>query len=107
MRYEVELTRPAARDLNEIRQFITASESAARAEEVLTVLQQKLATLAEMPLRGNAPKELAIFGATEFRELHHQAYRMIYAVQGPTVFIVAITDGRRDMQAFLQRRLAR
>lgn len=104
MRYEVELTRPAARDLNAIRKFLTETESAARAEEVLTALQQKLATLAEMPLRGNAPKELAIFGATEFRELHHQAYRLIYAVQGGTVFAVA--DGRRDMQAFLERRLA-
>lgn len=93
MRYEVELTRPAARDLNAIRKFLTETESAARAEEVLTALQQKLATLAEMPLRGNAPKELAIFGATEFRELHHQAYRLIYAVQGGTVFVVAV--GRR------------
>lgn len=107
MRYEVELTIGAARDLAEIRVFLTESESATRAEQVLSALQEMLGTLIEMPRRGNTPKELALFSTVEFRELHYQSYRMIYSIDGGTVSVVAVADGRRDMQAFLHRRLAR
>ena len=32
-------------------------------------------------------------------------YRIVYQVLGETVYVMLIADGRRDMQALLQRRL--
>ncbi|WP_428031953.1 type II toxin-antitoxin system RelE/ParE family toxin [Ancylobacter sp.] len=107
MRYDVQLTLGAARDLAEIRRFLTESESAARAGQILSALQGRLATLAEMPSRGNMPRELSHLGVVGLRELHHQSYRMIYLIEGRVVSVIAVADGRRDMQSFLQRRLLR
>lgn len=107
MRYEVSITIAAARDLAEIRAFLIESDSLVRAEQVLTSLQEVISTLSDMPHRGNIPKELSLFGATDYRELHYQSYRAIYTIEGGVVSVVAVADGRRDMQSFLHRRLVR
>lgn len=107
MRYDVVLTIGAARDLAEIRADLIETEAVEGAERVITELKQVMATLAEMPNRGNAPKELSFFGASGFRELHHKTYRIIYTVEGREVSILAIADSRRDMQGFLFRHLIR
>jgi len=107
MRYEVSITIAAARDLAEIRAFLIDSDSGVRAEQVLNALQEIISTLSDMPRSGNIPKELSLIGATDYRELHYQSYRAIYTIEGDTVSIVAVADGRRGMQSFLHRRLVR
>jgi toxin ParE1/3/4 len=59
------------------------------------------------PGRGNVPKELVGLGITEYRELHHKPWRMIYRVMGEDVIIYCVADGRRDMQSLLEGRLLR
>jgi len=107
MRYEVVVSQAAARDLAEIRAYLIEEQSLQRAEQVLTALRDLLATLADMPHRGNVPKEMALLGTAGPRELHWQSYRMVYEVTGSTVAILAVADGRRDMREFLRRRLER
>ena len=41
----------------------------------------------------------------EYREIFFKPYRIIYRVMGDNVYVLVIADGRRDMQALLQRRL--
>ncbi len=43
-------------------------------------------------------------GIREYREIFFKLYRMIYRVMENNVYVLVIADGRRDMQAFLQRR---
>ena len=57
--YEVYLTDAALRDLEEIDDYIVASDSPQKAEYVLGRIEQALLSLAGMPKRGNYPKELA------------------------------------------------
>lgn len=54
---------------------------------------------------GKYPKELASLGMRQFRQVHHKPYRMNYQVGREAVTVFLIADGRRDMQALLQRRL--
>jgi toxin ParE1/3/4 len=41
----------------------------------------------------------------EYREISFKPYRIIYRVMAENVYVLVIADGRRDMQALLQRRL--
>ena len=54
---------------------------------------------------GAFPKELLAIGLKEYREIFFKSYRIIYRVMAENVYVLVIGDGRRDMQALLQRRL--
>ena len=102
---EVFLTADAARDLEVLYQYIARHDAPGRAEHVLTSIEKALGSLAESPDRGVYPKELVSLGIRDYREIFFKPYRVIYRVEGDRVYVFLIADGRRDMQALLQRRL--
>jgi toxin ParE1/3/4 len=105
MRYAVVLTRGALRDLTEIRDFVSESDSPAKADTLLDRLAHSVRSLATQPERGAHPSELRALGISEFRQVFFKPYRIIYRVVGRRVVIVVVADGRRDMQSLLSRRL--
>jgi toxin ParE1/3/4 len=105
MAFAVVMTEGAERDLEEIYHHIAASDSIENADRVLDALEAAALTLAELPERGNVPKELRSLGLQEYRELHWKPYRLIYRIEERRVIVHCIADGRRDMQTVLQRRL--
>ncbi len=104
-RFEVELTQGAEDDLEAIYDYLAENRSAGDAAALLDAFIDRIATLERFPLRCNVPKELDALGIREFRQILLQPYRLIYRVAGSTVFVLVIADGRRDMQALLERRL--
>ena len=105
MPFLVQLTNDAARDLEEICDYIDRHDAPDRADHVLEQIEKAFHSLSEHPHRGNSPKELLDIGLREYRELFFKPYRIIYRVMGDNVYVLVIADGRRDMQALLQRRL--
>jgi plasmid stabilization system protein ParE len=51
--------------------------------------------------------ELAHFGIRNWRELIVKPYRIIYRIDEDTVNVLAMLDGRRDLQDLLLERLIR
>ena len=105
MSFHVQLADDAARDLEEICDYIDRHDSPARGEFVLERIERALQGLSEHPQRGNHPRELLDIGIREYREVSFKSYRIIYRVVEDTVYVLVIADGRRDMQTLLQRRL--
>ena len=105
MPFRVKLTHDAVRDLEEICDYIDRHDAPARADHVLEKIDKAFHSLSEHPQRGNSPKELMDIGIREYREIFFKPYRIIYRVMGNNVYVLVIADGRRDMQALLQRRL--
>ena len=105
MPYTVRLTRDAARDLEELYEFIADRDGARKANGVLDRIEGVLNSLSETPERGNHPKELAALGIREYRQVYFKPYRVIYRVMDATVYVFLIADGRRDMRSLLERRL--
>jgi len=103
--FQVILTEDAVRDLEEIDAWICAHDSVESADYVLSHIESKLNSLAVMPERGVHPGELTSLGNREYREIHFKPYRIIYHVVDECVYVYLITDGRRDMQTLLNRRL--
>ncbi len=99
------LTDDAADDLDEIGGYIARHDSPQRAAHVLERIGQAIAGLAETPGRGAIPPELGALGIRTYREVFFKPYRIVYRVLPDAVVVFLVADGRRDMQALLQRRL--
>lgn len=107
MTFRVLLSEDAERDIEDIYDFVADRDGVARADGLLVALEAVCESLAELPERGNIPKELASIGIDEFRETRYKPYRIIYRIDGGQVIVYGVFDGRRDMQSLLQRRLVR
>ena len=103
--FDVRLTRGAEIDLEALYGYVKDNRSAEQADALLDRLLAAIETLEISPLRGSVPKELDALGIREFRQILVEPYRLIYRLGGKTVFVMVIADGRRDMQALLERRL--
>ena len=105
MSYEVFLTDYAATDLEELYDYLNTHTVDGRADYVLGKMEQAFQTLDSDPNRGTFPKELLALGIHDFREIYFKPYRILYRVLENRVYVMVISDGRRDMQALLQKRL--
>ena len=105
MTFQVFLTDDASRDLEELYVHIESHDASRKADYVLDQIEKVFSSLSESPERGAYPKELLAVGLREYREIFFKPYRIIYRVMAENVYVMVIADGRRDMQALLQRRL--
>lgn len=105
MSYEVSLTNAALHDLEEIDDYLTATDSPQTAKRILGKIEDGFLSLCDMPERGSYPKELLRLGVREFREIIVKPYRIVYRVRDKRIYIYLIADGRRDMRTLLSQRL--
>jgi toxin ParE1/3/4 len=105
-RYRVVWAGAATHDLEEIVEHI-AAESPVNARSVLRRISDRAAALEVSPGRGRVVPELAGFGINNFREIVVRPYRLMYRVDGHTVSVLAVFDGRRDIEDVLLARLVR
>ena len=105
MSYKVSLTNAALRDLEEIDDYLTATDSPQTAKRILGKMEGGILGLRDMPERGSYPRELLQLGIREFREIILKPYRIVYRIRGKRIYIYLIADGRRDMRTLLSQRL--
>lgn len=105
MSFQVFLTDDAARDLEDLYDYIDLHYVPGKADHVLEQIEKGFTSLSENPQRGAFPKELLSIGFREYREIFFKPYRIIYRVMAEKVYVLVTAYGRRDMQALLQRRL--
>ena len=105
MPLSVFLTNDAARDLEELIEYISLHDAPQKGDYVLGQIEKAFSRLSKFPARGAHPKELLALGILEYREVFFKPYRIIYRIMDKNVYVLLIADGRRDMQTLLQRRL--
>jgi toxin ParE1/3/4 len=105
MSYEVSLTTDAERDLEEIYVYIAEHDSRASADRVLERIVQATGALRTSPDRGSYVNELRSLGISEYRQVFFKPYRLFYRVHAKHVVVYVVSDGRRDMESLLARRL--
>lgn len=105
MSYQVLLTNDAVTDMEEIDDYISEHDSPEKADYVLNEIEAIIQSLADMPDRGSYLSELLKLGIKEYRECFFKPYRIIYRVIDKKVYVYLVTDGRRQMEVLLNRRL--
>jgi len=103
--YSVRLTVHAVSDIEDIYTYIAKQDGVEKANHILCRIEKTIASLASLLERGVYPKELAVLGIHDYREVFFKPYRIVYSIRKKTIYILLLADGRRDMQTALQRRL--
>jgi len=104
--YIVNFTKDAEMDLDEIVSYI-ANDSPQNALKILNKLQSKVNSLNRMPERGRYVPELLDKNIREYRELIENPWRIFYKIDRNEVYVLAIIDGRRNIQEILMDKLMR
>lgn len=104
--FHVEWSATARADLAAIISHI-ADNSIRNALSVLDGLEATAASLEAMPERGRIVPELADVGVHGYRELLPSPWRIIYRVSGDRVHVLAVLDGRRNLEDLLLERFLR
>jgi toxin ParE1/3/4 len=105
MTFDVVWLKSAERDLDDIADYIAELDSTLNAKYVVEKLLVATGSLASHPEAGTRVKELEGVASREYRQVFFKPYRVNYRIMGKKVFIYVVADGRRDMQAFLMRRM--
>jgi len=107
MRYSIRLTKDAKQDIESIAFYIAQNDDPRKAKNLVAKLKAEMNNLDMFPERGAYPEELLLLDIREVREVYYGPYRIFYRIVGRVVQILAVADGRRDLQAFLVNRVLR
>jgi toxin ParE1/3/4 len=99
-------TRTARRDLDAIVAYI-AADSIDNALAVLDRLQERADSLPTAGERGRLVAELRSIDVHHYRELIERPWRIVYRIEPDSVMVLAVLDGRRDLESLLLERLVR
>ncbi len=102
-RYPVIWAPAAQGDLHDIVLYI-AERDPINADKVAARLQAKAETLAVMPERGRRIPELVRLGIQDFREVIERPWRICYIIMDRRVEVLAVLDGRRELEPVLMSR---
>ena len=97
----------AVKDLEAILEYVAFHEDPARAQTLYRTLRERIATLTRFPRRARVVPELKAMGLTDFRELLVRPYRIFFRLEGRTVVLLGVLDGRRDLDQLLIDRALR
>src|SRR5208283_857486 len=89
-RFAVSLTEDAARDLEEILDYIAEHDDPSKAGHVLDRIEEAVESLATFPERGSCPKELLSLGIRDYRQSFVKPFRVIYRIVGRRVYVYLI-----------------
>ena len=98
--YQVFWTQTAQQDLKRIIEYIDA-ESKIQARKVYQAIKQEATNLLQMPLRGRIVPELRYYGILTYRELINPPWRIINKTEKDRVWVLAVIDGRRNVEDIL------
>ena len=104
--YEVFWSDIAIRDLDQIIGFVER-EAPLAARRLFDRIVERARTLERLPWRGRVVPELARFDITPYRELIIAPFRLIYRIRENSVLVVAVFDGRRNLEDVLLARIVR
>lgn len=97
---------PAAHDLTEVVDYL-ARDSPAAAARFLAPVDQTVSRLGSLPRLGRVVPELERHQVDRYREVVLNPRRLIYRADPDRVYVLAVIDGRRNVEDILLRRLLR
>jgi toxin ParE1/3/4 len=107
MKYSIRLTDEAKRDIESIAFYIAQNDDPRKAKNLVAKLKATIESLSMFPERGAYPVELLLLDIRIIREVYYGPYRIFYRITEQVVQILAVADGRRDLETFLANRVFR
>lgn len=103
-RHRVVFTDAALDDLRAIVDYVVDRDSLAAGRLLETRLRRTVRGLASLPTRCRVVPELRDVGVEGYREAITSPFRIVFRVDTREVVVVAVLDGRRDLEELLLQR---
>ena len=103
-RYRIVWTEVAVRDVESILVYVATHSGRMRARQLHDTLMKKIDALDVEPAHCRIVPELQQEGVDAYRELVVRPYRVMLRIRGRDVVLLAVVDGRRDLQELLLAR---
>lgn len=98
--YQAFWTQTAQEDFKKIVDYIAADREI-QAQKVYLAIKQKADNLRQLPLQGRIVPELRDSSISIYRELISPPWRIIYRTDENKVWVLAVIDGRRNVEDIL------
>lgn len=105
-KYTVYWSQTAKDDLKEIIEYIS-KDSTETALKILESLKKQKRDLCQFPKKGRIIPELKKNNISKYCELIHAPWRIFYKIGEKKVYILAVIDGRRNIEDLLLKRQLR
>jgi addiction module RelE/StbE family toxin len=105
-RSAIRWTKSAEDDVGDIIDYFKA-DSPIAAFDVMERIRERTSHLADAPLAGRYVPELYAFGYTNYREIIVKPWRIIYRIDGKTVYVILVIDSRRNVEDVILTKLLR
>jgi len=106
MKYEILWTEAAKQDLTEIIEYIAINEIEI-AKKQYSRIKEYSEKLKSFPEQGRIIPELLNQNINKYRELIISPWRMMFKIEGNIIYILAVIDGRRNIEDVLMKRQIR
>jgi addiction module RelE/StbE family toxin len=103
--FKVTWTPTANRDLTSILVYIAEQSGQQRAHGIYQRLKKEALRLTHFAHQGRIVPELKLYNINTHHELIVNPWRIIYRIDGRSVYIIAVIDGRRNVEDVLFDRL--
>ncbi len=103
MHYEVILSEDAIQDIFEIYYYVSVNDSFERADKLRDEIYNKCSTLSSLPHRGIKIKEI-LDERPDLFQIFLSPYNIIYKIENMKVVILAVIDGRQDLNIIYNER---
>ena len=105
-KYSIKWTETAKNDLNDIINYI-AIDSINNAIKQYERIKEAALSLSYFPNQGRIIPELSKHNIIKYKERIIDPWRMMYKIENKEIYIMAIIDGRRNIEDILMRRQIR
>jgi toxin ParE1/3/4 len=106
-RYAVAWSDTAQVDLESILEYVARRDGVTHALTLYQRIRDKVEALKQWPRRARVVPELKALGLEDFREIIVEPYRAFFRIDGRTVVLLGVVDGRRDLGELLLERAVR
>jgi addiction module RelE/StbE family toxin len=106
-KYNVQWTKTAKKDLDRIIGYIAEKDSLSSAGNIYVKIKNSAQNIELFPNKGRIVPELARHNIISYREFIISPWRMIYRIENKNVYILAVIDGRRNIEDILIDRFLR
>jgi toxin ParE1/3/4 len=103
-RFSVVWSDAAARDYEALLTYVAAPSGVLRARQLDDKLFRSISRLDTLPARCRVVPELREQGIDVYRELVIRPYRIMFRIRDTEAVLLAVVDGRRDLQELLLQR---
>ncbi|HAK47438.1 MAG TPA: plasmid stabilization protein [Spirochaeta sp.] len=103
---EIIWTKTARNDLNEIVEYI-ANDSVEIALKKYFEIRESTKQLNKFPEQGRIIPELKNENLIRFREIIISPWHLMYKIENKKFYIMAVIDGRRNIEGILMKRMLR